>query len=108
MIGDATDNDGADGPKHLQHLCRGSSQSQWHYLAAVGGCICNEDAPRNALEKLGQQQHSQRVTEIEDEDEGVQGHQTANSRPSVSNPAGDGTSQEDADECTDGSTALKC
>ena len=43
----------------------------------------------------------------EDEDEAVQDHETANGCPSVADPAGNGTCQEDADECTNWSTTLE-
>lgn len=107
VIGDAANNDGADGPKHLQHLRSGSSQPQWHNFTAVGGCICDEDTPRDAFEKLGQQQYSQGVSEIEDKDKTIQEHKPSNGGPSVSDPAGNGTCEEDADESANWSTALK-
>lgn len=107
VIGDATDNDRPNSPKHLQHLRRRSSQSQGHNFSAVGGCVGDKNAPWDTFQDLGREEHSLAVAEIEDEDEGIQEHETADGCPSVSNPTGDGTRDENADEGTDRSAALE-
>lgn len=98
MISDAIHNDSSNGPEHLQHLRRRSSQPERHDLATVCWCICNEDAPRYAFEKLRRQHDSQRVCKIEDQDEAVQKHEAGDGCPPVSNLAGDGAGEEDADK----------
>ena len=107
VIGDATHNDRANGPEHLEHLRCRRSQPEGHDLAAVRRCICNENTPRNALENLGSHEDSHCVGKIEDKDERVQGHEATNSRPSVPNLTGDGPGEEDADEGTNWSHTLK-
>ena len=107
VIGDTTHNDRPNGPEPLEHLRCRRSQPEGHDLAAVRWCICNKDTPGNALKNLGSKEDSICVCEVEDEDEAVQGHEATNSRPSVPNLAGDGPGEEDADEGTNWSSALK-
>ena len=108
VVSDTADNDRPNSPEHLQHLRRWSSQSQWHNFGTVGGCIGDKNAPRDAFQDLGREKHPVAVAEIEDEDEGVQEHETANGCPSISNPTGNGTGDEDSDEGTDWSATLEC
>lgn len=98
MISDTTHNDGSKGPEHLQHLRSRSSQPERHNLATVRRCICDEDAPGYAFKELGRQHDSQRVGKVEDEDETVQGHETRDGCPPVSNLAGEGAGEEDTHE----------
>lgn len=107
MVGDATDDDGSDGPEHLKHLSSGSSQLHGHNLGTVCGGVGDEDSPRNTLEDLRHQHHRERVGEVEDKDEGVQGHEAGDGRPAVSDFAGEGTSEEDAEQRTDGTDSLE-
>lgn len=107
MKGDATYDNSANGPEHLQHLGSRSSQLNWCDLAAVCWCVGNEDAPWNALEKLGDEHDWKRIGEVEHENERVQEHEAGYGRPTVSNAAGKGTSQADANNCTDWPTHLK-
>lgn len=107
VVSDTSDNDGSNGPEHLQHLGSGSSQLNGCNLTAVGRCVGNEDSPWKTLEKLGDEHDGERVGKVEDEDEGVQGHQSGNGRPAVSNAAGKGTSQTHADNGTKGTTHLE-
>ena len=106
-IGDSTDDNGAKCPKHLEHLRGGGSEPKRHDFAAVGRCVGNEDAPWNALEDLRRKEDRVAIGEIEDEDEAVQGHETTNGCPSISDLAGYGTCEEDANESTDGTGTLK-
>jgi hypothetical protein len=108
VVSDTAYNDGPNSPEHLQHLRRWSSQSHWHDFGAVGGCIGDENAPRDAFQDLGREKHALAVAEIEDEDGGVQEHETANGGPSISNRTGNGTCDEDTDEGTDWSATLEC
>ena len=108
VVGDTSDNDLPNGPKHLQHLSRWSSQSHWHNFGAVGRCVGDEDTPWNTFEDLGSKEHSLTGTEVEDEDKEVQAHETANGCPSISDRTGDWTGDEDTDKGTDRSAALKC
>ena len=71
VVGDTANNDRPNGPEHLQHLRRRSSQSHWHDLGAVGGCIGDKNAPRDAFQDLGREKHALAVAEIENEDECV-------------------------------------
>ena len=107
MIGDAPYNDSANGPKHLQHLGSRSSQLDWCDLAAVCRCVGNEDTPWNTLEKLGCKHDWKRVAKVEYQDKQIQEHEAGNGRPTVSDTAGKGTSQADADNCTDWPTHLQ-
>lgn len=108
MVGNTTDNDRANSPEHLQHLGSRSSQSHGHNLGAVGGCVGDKDTPRDTLQDLRSEEHAVAVTKVEDENEAVQGHQAADGRPSIPDPTGNGTRDEDTDEGTDGTTALEC
>lgn len=108
MVSDTADNDGPNSPEHLQHLRRRSSQSHWHNLGTVGGCIGDENAPRDTFQDLGREKHALAVAEIEDEDEGVQEHETTHGCPSIANPTGNGTCDEHTDEGTDWSATLEC
>jgi hypothetical protein len=47
------------------------------------------------------------VAEVEDEDEAVQEHETADSRPPIPDPRGDGASNKDTNEGTERSAALE-
>ena len=57
VVGNATNNDTANSPEHLQHLGSRSTQSQRHDFRAIGGGIRNEDTPWHALENLGCEHH---------------------------------------------------
>ena len=107
MVGDTSDDDRTNTPEHLQHLRSWCSQPQWYNLRAVGWCVRNEDAPWNTLQDLGSKEHALAVAEVEDEDESVQCHETADGRPSVADPAGDWTRKETTDECTNRTRALE-
>lgn len=107
MVGDAADNNGADGPEHLEHLGGGSTQLQGHDLTAVRGCVTDEDTPRYALEQLSDEHDGEGFAEEEDEDEGVQGHETKDGGPAVSDLAGDGSGEEDTHEGAERPTHLK-
>lgn len=48
----AGDDDGPDGPAHLQGGRAGSAQGQRRNLAGVGGRVGNEEAPRDAFQGL--------------------------------------------------------
>ena len=108
VVGDTANNDRPDSPEHLQHLRRWSSQSHRHNLRTVGRCIGDENAPRDAFQDLRREEHALTVAEIEDEDEGVQGHETANGCPSISNFTGNGTCNKDTNEGTNWSATLEC
>lgn len=100
MIGDATYDDGTNGPEHLQHLSGRSSQLDGCDLAAVCWGIGDEDAPWDTLEELCHEHDRKRVGEVENKDEAVQEHEAGYGRPTVSDSAGKGASQEDTDDCT--------
>lgn len=100
-VGDGTDNDGSKSPEHLQHLRSRGSQPHGHDLTAVRRRVGDEDAPRQALEKLGHQVDGERVAKVEDEDECVQEHETGDGGPAVSDIAGERTSKADADQGTE-------
>lgn len=108
MVGDTTHNDGSKGPEHLQHLCSRSSQPERHDLATVRWCICDEDTPGDAFEELRGQHDSQRVGKVENEDESVQGHETRDGRPPVSNLAGKGAGEEDTHKGPNWPSHLQC
>ena len=108
MVSDTADNNGPNSPEHLQHLRRWSSQSQGHNFSTVGWCIGDENTPWDTFQDLGGEKHALTVAEIEDEDEGVQEHETANGCPSISNPTGNRTCDEDTNKGSDWSTTLEC
>lgn len=108
VVSDTADYNRPNRPEHLQHLRRWSSQSHWHNFGAVGGCIGYKNPPRKAFQDLGRKKHPLAVAEIEDEDEAVQEHETANGCPSISNPTGNGTCHEYTDEGTDWPATLEC
>lgn len=54
--------------------------------------------PRQALENLSNEEDWKRVAEVEDEDETVQSHQTYDSGPTVSDPAGQRACDEDTNQ----------
>ena len=107
VVGDTANNDRPNSPEHLQHLRGWSSQPHWHDFGTVGGSIGNENAPRDAFQDLGREKHALTVAEIEDEDKAVQGHETTNGCPPVTNPTGDGTCQEHTNEGTNRPATLK-
>lgn len=49
----------------------------------------------------------QRLGKVEDEDEGIEGHEAADGRPAVANATGDGTSDQDANEGADRAAHLE-
>jgi len=97
-VGDGTNDDTANRPEHLQHLCSGCSQLYRYDLAAVCWSVGNEDAPWQALKKLGHKNDWKRRGEVKCEDEDVQEHESGQSRPTVSDTAGEGASKKDADQ----------
>lgn len=107
MVGDTTNDDSTNRPKHLQHLRCWRSEPHRHDFRAVSRRIRNEDTPRNTLQNLRRQKHALRVAEVEDEDESVQGHQAADGSPSVSDCGCDGAGEEAADEGTNRTGALE-
>ena len=107
MICDTTDNNGTDSPEHLQHLSCRSSESHGYDFSAVSGCVGDEDSPWDTLQNLSREEHALGVTEVEDEDECVEGHETSDGCPAVSNPGCDGSGDEDTDEGTYGSRTLE-
>lgn len=107
MISDGTDDDRTNRPEHLQHLGSRCSQFDGRDLGAVGRCVCNEDTPWDAFEQLGRQHDLLGVGKVKDKDKGIQKHEAPDGRPSVSDFAGNGTGEEDANECTDWSSHLK-
>lgn len=98
MVSDGTNDDTANGPEHLQHLGGRGSQRNWHDLTAVRRRVGNEDAPWQALEKLGHEDDGKRVGKVKGEDEGVQEHEAGQGCVAVSDAAGERTSDEDADQ----------
>lgn len=107
VVGDGTHDDGSDGPEHLKHLSSRGSQLHGHNLGTVGWGVGDEDSPRETLENLGHQHHGEGVGKVEDKDESVQGHETADGRPAVSDAAGERTSEEDAEQRTDRTDGLE-
>jgi hypothetical protein len=107
MISDATDDNCANSPEHLQHLGGRSSELNWCNLTAVCRCVRNEDAPWNALKELGQEHDGKRVGEVEHKDESIQEHEASDGRPAVTNAAREGTSQTDTNDGTDWASHLK-
>ena len=107
VISDTTNDDRTDCPEHLQHLGRRRSQSHWHDLGAIGRSIGDENAPWDAFQYLRGEEHALAVAEIEDEDEAVQGHKSANGRPAVADCRGDGTGEEATNESTNWASTLE-
>jgi hypothetical protein len=107
MVGDGTNDDTANRPEHLQHLRSRGSQLDWDDLAAVCRRVGNEDAPWQALEKLGHENDGERLGKVKGEDEDVQEHEAGQGRPTVSDPAGEGAREKDADERTELARDLK-
>lgn len=106
-VGDGTDDDTANGPEHLQHLSGRGSQLDGYDLAAVCRRVGNEDTPWQTLEKLGHENKRKRIGEVKDEDEAIQGHETDQSRPTVSDPAGERSREEDANQGSELARHLK-
>lgn len=106
-VADATDNDGANGPEHLQHLSSRGSQLDGHDLAAVCRCVGDEDAPRHAFQKLADEHDGQRLGKVEDEDEGVQQHEAEDGGPAVSDAVGEGPGEADANDGTERAAHLE-
>ena len=100
-IGDGTNDDTANRPEHLQHLGSRGSQLYRYDLAAVCRRVGNEDAPWQALEKLGHENNWHRIGKVKREDEDVQEHEAGQGRVTVSDTAGEGASDEDADKRTE-------
>lgn len=107
-IGDSAHDDTADGPEHLQHLRAGGSQLDRHDLTAVCRRVRDENAPWHTLQQLGHKHDRERLGKVEREDEGVQEHETGDCRPSVSDAAGQGTSNKNPDKRTELPGDLKC
>ena len=107
MVSYTVDDDGANGPEHLQHLGGGSSQLDGRNLTAVRGGVGNEDTPRNTLEKLRDEHDWQRRGKVEDQDEAVEEHEAGDGRPSISNSTGEGSSETDADDSTERTAHLE-
>lgn len=107
-VGDGTNDDATDSPEHLQHLSGRGSESERYNLAAVGGCICDEDSPWNTLKDLSGEHDGKRVGEVEDEDEGVQEHKSSQRSVAVTDAAGKRTSDKDTNESTKLSRNLEC
>lgn len=101
MVGDGTNDNTANRPEHLQHLGSRGSQRYRYNLAAVCRRVGNEDAPWQALEKLGYENNWKRVGKVKGEDEGVQEHEAGQGRVTVSDTAGERTSEEDTDKRTE-------
>lgn len=106
-VGDGTDDNATNSPEHLQHLSGRSSESEGYNLTAVGGCVGDEDSPWDTLKDLRGEHDGKRVGEVEDEDEGVQEHETGQSSVAVTDAAGKRTSDEDTNESTELSRNLE-
>lgn len=98
---DCSNDDTANRPKHLQHLRSRGAQPQRDNLAAVCRRIGNEDTPWQTLQKLSYEDNWERIAKVEYEDEGIQEHEASQGRITVSNAAGEGTSEEDANQRTE-------
>jgi len=107
MISDGTNDDTSNSPEHLQHLGSRGSQLYRHDLTTVCWRVGNEDTPWQALEKLGHENNWKRFGEVKYENEGVQEHETSQGRVAVSDTAGEGTCDDDADKGTELSRHLK-
>lgn len=108
VVSNTANNDGANSPEHLQHLRRRSSQSHWHNFGTVCGRIGDENAPRDAFQDLRCEEYTRVVAKIEHKDEGIQGHETANSCPSIPDPTRNGTCEKNTDKSADWPTTLEC
>ncbi|KAG9571471.1 putative sugar transporter, partial [Aureobasidium melanogenum] len=97
-ISDGADDDTADSPEHLQHLSCGSSKSQGNDLGTVSRSVGNEDTPWNTLEDLSCKDDGHGVCEVEDEDEGIEKHETSQGCIAVTDAGGQGTGDEDTNE----------
>lgn len=106
-ISHSTDDNRTNGPEHLKHLRSRSSKLERHDLGTVGGRIGDENTPGNTLKELSDEHDGQRVGKVEDEDEGVEEHETQDGSPSVSDTAGDGTGDGDTDDGANGATDLE-
>ena len=100
-VGNGTNDDTANRPEHLQHLSSRGSQFYRYDLAAVCRRVGNEDAPWQALEKLGHENNWKRIGKVKHEDEDVQEHEAGQGRVTVSDTAGEGACEEDADKRTE-------
>jgi hypothetical protein len=107
VVGDTADDDGTDGPEHLQHLRGRGSQSHGHDFGTVGRGVGDENTPRDTLKNLGCEEHAAGGGKVEHQDEKVEAHESANGCPSVSDPAGNGTGDEDTNQGTDGTRTLE-
>lgn len=107
MIRNTRNNNRPDGPEHLQHLRRRGAQLDGRDLGAIRGCVGDEDAPGDTLQELCDKHDGERVRKVEDEDEGVQQHEARDGGPSVSDLAGEGASEQDTDDGTDGPAHLE-
>lgn len=105
--GNSTDDNSTNSPEHLQHLSSRSTKLKGHNLGTVSRRVGDENTPWDTLKELSDQHESEGVSEVEDEDEGVEEHETTNSGPSVSDSAGDRTSDGDTDNGTQRTTNLK-
>ena len=101
MVSDATNNYTTNRPEHLQHLSRRGSQLYRYDLAAICRRVGNENAPGQALEKLSHEYNWKRSCEVKYKDEDVQEHEAGQGRVTVSDAAGQGASEKDADERTE-------
>jgi hypothetical protein len=106
-VADGLDDDGANGPEHLEHLSGRGTKPHGHNLRAVGRGVGNEDTPRHTFEKLSSQEDGQGLSEVEDEDEAVEQHQAGDGGPAVADGGGQRTSEEAADEGTNGTGGLE-
>lgn len=100
-VGDGTNDDTANRPEHLQHLGSRGSQLYRYDLAAVCRRVGNEDAPWQALEKLGHENNWKRIGKVKREDEDVQEHEAGQGRVTVSDTASEGASEENTDKRTE-------
>jgi hypothetical protein len=48
----ASNKDPSDGPTHLECSCTSTAKGQWNDFTGVSWCVGDEQAPRNALESL--------------------------------------------------------
>lgn len=106
-ISNSTYDNRTNGPEHLKHLRSRRTKLKRHDLRAVGRRVGDEDTPGDTLEQLSDEHDGQRVGKVEDEDEGVEEHETEDGSPSVSDTAGDGTGDGDTDDGADGATDLE-
>lgn len=106
-ISHSTDDNRTNGPEHLKHLRSRSSKLERHDLGTVGRRVGDENTPGDTLKELSDEHDGQRVGKVEDEDEGVEEHESADGSPSVSDTAGDGAGDGDTDDGANGATDLK-